>query len=109
MADPYWRFPNGAPPERGSCRGLGSATKLRRSLQLLWQWSGILEIRLWSCVLLSFSDAKCALTAMDALQGYRFDIKNPEAQTLNIQFAQFPSKLPPALSQESPGEQRDEH
>ncbi|KAF8406864.1 hypothetical protein HHK36_005985 [Tetracentron sinense] len=37
-----------------------------------------------------FNDAKCALTAMEALQGYKFDDKKPDAPILRIQFAQFP-------------------
>uniref|UniRef100_A0A6V7QPX6 RRM domain-containing protein n=1 Tax=Ananas comosus var. bracteatus TaxID=296719 RepID=A0A6V7QPX6_ANACO len=37
-----------------------------------------------------FSDAKCALTAMEALQGYRFDDKKTDAPVLRIQFAKFP-------------------
>uniref|UniRef100_A0A6V7QR82 RRM domain-containing protein n=1 Tax=Ananas comosus var. bracteatus TaxID=296719 RepID=A0A6V7QR82_ANACO len=37
-----------------------------------------------------FSDAKCALTAMEALQGYRFDDKKTDAPVLGIQFAKFP-------------------
>ncbi|KAF5192750.1 Rna-binding protein [Thalictrum thalictroides] len=37
-----------------------------------------------------FADAKCALTAMEALQGYKFDDKKPDAPSLKIQFAQFP-------------------
>ncbi|XP_058106068.1 RNA-binding protein 1-like [Magnolia sinica] len=37
-----------------------------------------------------FNDAKCAATAMDALQGYKFDDKKPDAPALRIQFAKFP-------------------
>lgn len=35
-----------------------------------------------------FTDSKCALTAMEALQGYKFDDKKPDV--LRIQFAKFP-------------------
>lgn len=41
-----------------------------------------------------FSDAKCALTAMEALQGYKFDNKKPDAPSLKIQFAKFPFRPP---------------
>ncbi|KAL3818939.1 hypothetical protein ACJIZ3_004844 [Penstemon smallii] len=41
-----------------------------------------------------FTDAKCALTAMEALQGYKFDDKKPESPLLRIQFAHFPFRLP---------------
>ncbi|KAL1344869.1 hypothetical protein HN51_018680 [Arachis hypogaea] len=41
-----------------------------------------------------FVDSKCALTAMEALQGYKFDDKKPESPTLKIQFAHFPFSLP---------------
>ncbi|XP_019437840.1 PREDICTED: RNA-binding protein 1-like [Lupinus angustifolius] len=41
-----------------------------------------------------FIDAKCALTAMEALQGYKFDDKKPELSTLKIQFAHFPFRPP---------------
>ncbi|MED6192142.1 hypothetical protein PIB30_007317 [Stylosanthes scabra] len=41
-----------------------------------------------------FVDSKCALTAMEALQGYKFDDKKPESPTLKIQFAHFPFHLP---------------
>ncbi|KAG6417083.1 hypothetical protein SASPL_119233 [Salvia splendens] len=41
-----------------------------------------------------FTDAKCAVTAMDALQGYKFDDKKPEAPLLRINFAHFPFRLP---------------
>ncbi|XP_050263621.1 RNA-binding protein 1-like isoform X2 [Quercus robur] len=41
-----------------------------------------------------FVDSNCALTAMEALQGYKFDDKKPDAPVLTIQFAHFPFKLP---------------
>ncbi|RXH72984.1 hypothetical protein DVH24_012668 [Malus domestica] len=41
-----------------------------------------------------FADAKCALTAMEALQGYKFDNKKPESPALKIHFAHFPFSLP---------------
>ncbi|KAL1557297.1 RNA-binding protein 2-like isoform X1 [Salvia divinorum] len=41
-----------------------------------------------------FTDAKCAVTAMEALQGYKFDDKKPEAPLLRIHFAHFPFRLP---------------
>ncbi|KAL9227227.1 hypothetical protein vseg_002947 [Gypsophila vaccaria] len=41
-----------------------------------------------------FNDPKCALTAMDALQGYKFDDKKSESSTLRIHFAHFPFRLP---------------
>lgn len=41
-----------------------------------------------------FNDSKCALTALEALQGYRFDDKKPESSPLRIQFAHFPFRLP---------------
>lgn len=41
-----------------------------------------------------FDDAKCALTAMEALQGYKFDDKKPESPELRVQFAHFPFRLP---------------
>ncbi|XXG41387.1 hypothetical protein AAC387_Pa01g1859 [Persea americana] len=37
-----------------------------------------------------FNDAKCALTALDALQGYKFDEKKSDVPVLRIQFAHFP-------------------
>ncbi|GKV03651.1 hypothetical protein SLEP1_g15921 [Rubroshorea leprosula] len=40
-----------------------------------------------------FVDSKCALTAMNALQGYKFDDKKPESPVLRIQFAHFPLRL----------------
>ncbi|KAL6970665.1 hypothetical protein U1Q18_030360 [Sarracenia purpurea var. burkii] len=41
-----------------------------------------------------FDDAKCALTAMEALQGYKFDDKKPDSPVLRILFAHFPFRLP---------------
>ncbi|KAM1118662.1 hypothetical protein ACFX2I_042944 [Malus domestica] len=41
-----------------------------------------------------FADPKCALTAMEALQGYKFDNKKPESPALKIHFAHFPFSLP---------------
>ncbi|KAL5698654.1 hypothetical protein ACHQM5_029662 [Ranunculus cassubicifolius] len=41
-----------------------------------------------------FTDSKCALTAMEALQGYQFDVKKVDAPSLKIQFAQFPFRPP---------------
>ncbi|XP_057432194.1 nuclear speckle RNA-binding protein A-like [Lotus japonicus] len=41
-----------------------------------------------------FDDSKCALTAMEALQGYKFDDKKPDSRTLKIQFAHFPFRPP---------------
>lgn len=43
-----------------------------------------------------FNDAKCAFTAMQALQEYRFDERKPDAPVLKIQFARFPFCLPAA-------------
>ncbi|PWA86072.1 Nucleotide-binding, alpha-beta plait [Artemisia annua] len=42
-----------------------------------------------------FSDSKHALTALEALQGYKFDNKKPDSPALKIQFAHFPFQLPP--------------
>ncbi|XP_076888505.1 RNA-binding protein 1-like isoform X2 [Bidens hawaiensis] len=41
-----------------------------------------------------FTDANRALTAMEALQGYKFDNKKPDSSSLRIHFAHFPFKLP---------------
>ncbi|KAJ4952743.1 hypothetical protein NE237_029575 [Protea cynaroides] len=43
---------------------------------------------------IEFDDAKCAGTALEALQGYRFDDKKPDAPLLRIQFAHFPFRPP---------------
>ncbi|KAF0910782.1 hypothetical protein E2562_004757 [Oryza meyeriana var. granulata] len=40
-----------------------------------------------------FSDAKCALTAMEALQEYRFDERKPDAPVLKMKFVRFPFRL----------------
>ncbi|CAM0912749.1 unnamed protein product [Alopecurus aequalis] len=42
-----------------------------------------------------FSDAKCAFTAMEALQEYRFDERKSDAPVLKIRFARFPFRPPP--------------
>ncbi|XP_075518243.1 nuclear speckle RNA-binding protein A-like [Primulina tabacum] len=47
-----------------------------------------------------FTDVKCALTALEALQGYKFDDKKPDSHILKIHFAHFPFPLP------SEGEER---
>ncbi|OWM63363.1 hypothetical protein CDL15_Pgr022108 [Punica granatum] len=41
-----------------------------------------------------FADSKYALTAMEALQGYKFDDKKPDSPCLMIHFAHFPLRLP---------------
>ncbi|XP_062228043.1 RNA-binding protein 2-like isoform X2 [Phragmites australis] len=41
-----------------------------------------------------FENAKCAFTAMEALQEYRFDDRKPDAPVLKIHFARFPFRLP---------------
>ncbi|CAM8961299.1 hypothetical protein QQ045_005664 [Rhodiola kirilowii] len=41
-----------------------------------------------------FDDSKCALTAMEALQGYKFDDRKPDSPNLRIHFANFPFRLP---------------
>lgn len=41
-----------------------------------------------------FVDEKCAITAMEALQGYKFDDKKPDSPVLRIHFAHFPFRLP---------------
>ncbi|GAB4854472.1 hypothetical protein Ancab_023055 [Ancistrocladus abbreviatus] len=46
-----------------------------------------------------FDDSKCALTAMEALQGYKFDDKKPDSPVLRIHFAEFPFHLPSAASE----------
>nr|GEY30814.1 hypothetical protein [Tanacetum cinerariifolium] len=40
-----------------------------------------------------FANGRCALTALEALQGYKFDIKNPVSPALNIHMAHFPFRL----------------
>ncbi|XP_071686062.1 uncharacterized protein [Rutidosis leptorrhynchoides] len=42
-----------------------------------------------------FSDSNHALSALEALQGYKFDNKKPDSAALQIHFAHFPFKLPP--------------
>ncbi|XP_038986364.1 nuclear speckle RNA-binding protein A-like [Phoenix dactylifera] len=37
-----------------------------------------------------FNDAKCALTALEALQEYKFDARKQDSPVLRIQFAKFP-------------------
>ncbi|XP_073116670.1 protein MATERNALLY EXPRESSED GENE 5 isoform X2 [Elaeis guineensis] len=37
-----------------------------------------------------FNDAKCALIALEALQGYKFDDRKPDSPVLRIQFVKFP-------------------
>ncbi|XP_002280083.1 RNA-binding protein 1 isoform X2 [Vitis vinifera] len=44
-----------------------------------------------------FNDASCSRTALEALQGYKFDDKKPDSPTLRIQFAHFPFRLPSDL------------
>ncbi|KAL6523980.1 hypothetical protein OROMI_031075 [Orobanche minor] len=41
-----------------------------------------------------FTEAKCALTALEALQGYKFDDKKPDSPPFKIHFAHFPFRLP---------------
>ncbi|XP_038695136.1 uncharacterized protein LOC119992489 isoform X2 [Tripterygium wilfordii] len=41
-----------------------------------------------------FTDSKYALTAMEALQGYKVDDKKANSPSLRIQFAHFPFRLP---------------
>ncbi|XP_024960795.1 uncharacterized protein LOC112501308 isoform X2 [Cynara cardunculus var. scolymus] len=41
-----------------------------------------------------FLDAKCALTALEALQGYKFDNKKLDSPALRIHCAHFPFRLP---------------
>ncbi|XP_020536645.1 RNA-binding protein 2 isoform X1 [Jatropha curcas] len=41
-----------------------------------------------------FVDTKCAITAKEALQGYRFDDRKPDSPVLKIHFAHFPFRLP---------------
>ncbi|CAI9093736.1 OLC1v1029290C1 [Oldenlandia corymbosa var. corymbosa] len=40
-----------------------------------------------------FADLKCAFTAMEALQGYKFDDKKSDSPVLKIQHAHFPFRL----------------
>ncbi|THU61151.1 hypothetical protein C4D60_Mb07t20260 [Musa balbisiana] len=46
-----------------------------------------------------FDNAKCALTALEALQGYKFDDKKPDAPVLRIQLVKFPFR--PATVQDA--------
>ncbi|PRQ27998.1 putative nucleotide-binding alpha-beta plait domain-containing protein [Rosa chinensis] len=50
-----------------------------------------------------FVDPKCALTAMEALQGYKFDDKKPDSLPLRIHFAHFPFRLPSDSDQKRSG------
>ncbi|KAL1830684.1 hypothetical protein DCAR_0100616 [Daucus carota subsp. sativus] len=50
-----------------------------------------------------FTDAKCALTALEALQGYKFDNKKPDSSVLSIHFAHFPFRLPPGREERFAG------
>jgi hypothetical protein len=47
-------------------------------------------------VLCGVENAKYAFTALETLQGYRFDDRKPDAPVLNIHFARFPFHLPGA-------------
>ncbi|KAJ7958384.1 RNA-binding protein [Quillaja saponaria] len=40
-----------------------------------------------------FVDPKCAHTALEALEGYKFDDKKSDSRSLKIQFAHFPFRL----------------
>ncbi|KAK9048189.1 hypothetical protein SSX86_032848 [Deinandra increscens subsp. villosa] len=42
-----------------------------------------------------FTEPNHALTALEALQGYKFDYKKPDSPALRIHFAHFPFQLPP--------------
>ncbi|KAI7729618.1 hypothetical protein M8C21_002929 [Ambrosia artemisiifolia] len=42
-----------------------------------------------------FSDSSRALTALEALEGYKFDNTKPDSPDLRIHFAHFPFQLPP--------------
>ncbi|KAL9254954.1 RNA-binding protein 1-like protein [Drosera capensis] len=52
-----------------------------------------------------FNNANCALTALEALQGYKFDDKKLDSPVLKIHFAEFPFRLPSALDDEKLGVQ----
>ncbi|EEF46100.1 RNA-binding protein 2 [Ricinus communis] len=41
-----------------------------------------------------FADAKCAITAMEALQGYKFDDRRSNSPVLRIHLARFPFRPP---------------
>ncbi|KAI3814810.1 hypothetical protein L1987_14455 [Smallanthus sonchifolius] len=43
---------------------------------------------------IEFTDSNHALTALEALQGYKFDNKKPDSPALRIHFAHFPFQLP---------------
>lgn len=45
-----------------------------------------------------FSDARCAATALEALQGYKFDQTDRESSGLKLQFARFPGPRGPSGS-----------
>ncbi|KAJ8448808.1 hypothetical protein Cgig2_011429 [Carnegiea gigantea] len=60
-------------------------------LDHLLVWSGDKAMVL---CFVEFNDSKCALTAMNALQGYKFDDKKPNSPVLRIHFVHFPFRLP---------------
>ncbi|RVW52377.1 RNA-binding protein 2 [Vitis vinifera] len=76
--------------ERKTLRGEGE----RRALETIELQSGDKAMVL---CFVEFNDASCSRTALEALQGYKFDDKKPDSPTLRIQFAHFPFRLPSDL------------
>ncbi|GAB2223567.1 hypothetical protein Droror1_Dr00017708 [Drosera rotundifolia] len=56
-----------------------------------------------------FDNANCALTALEALQGYKFDDKKLDSPVLKFHFAEFPFRVPSASDDEKLGSSRAEH
>ncbi|KAM0020420.1 putative transcription factor interactor and regulator CCHC(Zn) family [Helianthus debilis subsp. tardiflorus] len=86
--------------------GLPSDCSRREVSHLFRPFSGFQEIRLvhkeprhntdkpMVLCFVEFSDSNRALTALEALQGYKFDNKKPNSPDLRIHFAHFPFQLP---------------
>ncbi|KAK1414139.1 hypothetical protein QVD17_29880 [Tagetes erecta] len=86
--------------------GLPSDCSRREVSHLFRPFNGFKEIRLvhkeprdnadkaMVLCFVEFGDSNQALTALEALQGYKFDNKKPESTALRIHFAHFPFQLP---------------
>ncbi|KAJ9550488.1 hypothetical protein OSB04_014533 [Centaurea solstitialis] len=69
---------------------------LSKVATVVWEWQcqELWRIKPWYCALLSFWTPRCALTALEALQGYKFDNKKVDSPSLRIHCAHFPFRLP---------------
>lgn len=121
LRDPIRRPDDHLPPDASNTlfvEGLPTSCTRREAAHIFRPFVGFKEVRLVNkearvsggeplvLCFVDFANPNCAATAMEALQGYKFDENERESPSLKLQFARFPG---PRGGGSSFGRDRDDH